>query len=173
MNVFKLLNVTFAILILTSCASVRVSADYDEDAKFDEAKTFAFYKSGIDKVQISDLDKKRILRSIESEMLKKGYSKSDDPDLLVNIFTKAEKHVDIYNNNWGYGWGPWYGGPASVSTTTNGVLYIDLIDSKSKQLIWQGRGEGYLTHNRSRKIERIQEFVSKILEQYPPQNNAN
>lgn len=157
-----------ALFVLVSCASVRVSADYDSEKNFDNYKTFAFYKTGIDKVEISDLDKKRILRSIEKEMLAKGFTKSSTPDVLVNIFTKTEKQVNVYNNHYGYGWGPWYSGARNVSTSTNGVLYIDLINAKDKQLVWQGRGEGYLTHNIDKKDERVQEFVSRILAQYPP-----
>lgn len=170
MRLIKLCTLVLA-LVLSSCVSVRVSSDYDTEAKFDNYKTFAFYKPGIDKVKISDLDKKRILRAVEKEMLAKGFTKSAQPDVLVNFFTKAEKRVNVYDNyGFGYGWGPWYGGfnNTNVSTSTNGVLYIDLINAKDKQLIWQGRGEGYLSRNREKKEERIQEFVSSILKKYPP-----
>jgi len=168
MKVFKLLTITIAI-ILTSCASVRVTSDYDTQATFDSYKTFAFYKPGIDKVEISDLDKKRILRAIEKEMLTKGFTKSESPDLLININTKTEKSVDVYSAGIGYGWGPWYGNyNRRISSSTNGVLYIDLINAKDKQLVWQGRGSGYLTHNVEKKDARTQEFVTQILAKYPP-----
>lgn len=169
MKLIKLFSVTLIALLITSCASVSVSTDYDKQAPFDSYKTFAFYKPGIDKVKISDLDKKRILRAIEKEMLNKGFSKSENPDLLVNINTSTEKNINVYNAGIGYGWGPWYGGVnRHVSSSTNGVLYIDLINSVDKQLIWQGRGSGYLTHNIEKKDARTQEFVTKILEKYPP-----
>lgn len=168
MKAFKLLTITIAIL-LTSCASVRVTSDYDTQATFDNYKTFAFYKPGIDKVEISDLDKKRILRAIEKEMLAKGFTKSESPDLLVNINTKTEKNINVHNAGIGYGWGPWYSGyNRQVSSSTNGVLYIDLINAKDKQLVWQGRGSGYLTHNVEKKDARTQEFVTQILAKYPP-----
>ena len=170
MKLIKLLTISLGFLLI-GCTSVRVSTDYDTEVNFDTYKTFAFYKTGIDKVEISDLDKKRILRAVEKELIAKGFTKSKNPDLLINFFTKTEKQVNVYDNGWGwgYGWGPWYGGPyRSVSTTTNGVLYLDLINAKNKQLIWQGRGEGYLTHNASKKDERIREFVARILEKYPP-----
>lgn len=168
MKVFKLLTITIAIL-LTSCASVRVTSDYDTQVKFDNYKTFAFYKPGIDKVEVSDLDKKRILRAIEKEMLVKGFTKSESPDLLVNINTKTEKNVNVYNAGIGYGWGPWYSGyNRQISSSTNGVLYIDLINSKDKQLVWQGRGSGYLTSETEKKDARVQEFVIAILAKYPP-----
>ncbi|MDT0540663.1 DUF4136 domain-containing protein [Croceitalea sp. P059] len=174
-----------ALVFLSSCVSVRVLADYDKEANFNTYKTYAFYKTGIDKAQISDLDKKRILRAIDAEMTSRGFSKSQDPDLLVSIFTKEREQVDVYNNNfgwggygwgpgWGWGWGPGFGwggnfGP-NVSTRTEGSLFIDLIDNKNKELVWQGRGVGTLnnTKNIEKKEERIKEFVSQILEAYPP-----
>ena len=122
-------------LVLTSCSSVRVVADYDKQVNFDNFKTFAFYKKGIDKAEISDLDKRRILKAIETEMLAKGFTKSENPDLLVSIIASSREKIDVYNNfygaGWGWGWNPYfYGNYNTVSTSTEGVLYIDLIDNK-------------------------------------------
>ena len=168
------------LFILSSCSSVQVAQDYDTTTDFTRYKTYAFFKSGIDKVEISDLDKKRILRSIEAEMNTKGLTKSDKPDLLVNIFTKATERVNVNQFNtgfgygWGYGWGwnPYlWGGQTMVSTNTEGTLYIDLIDASTKELVWQGEGVGVLTQNTGKKDARIAEFVAKILAQYPPSKN--
>lgn len=175
MKTIKLLPVLL-LFVLGACSSVRVASDFDKNVDFSQFKTYAFYKNGIDKVEISDLDKKRILRSIDETMAAKGFTKSETPDLLVNIFTKAREQVNVnqFNAGWGYGWGwgwnPYlWGGNTSVYTTTEGTLYIDLIDAKKKEMIWQGEGAGGLTQNSGDKDKRIKEFVSKILEQYPPQ----
>jgi Domain of unknown function (DUF4136) len=172
---------TIGILFLVvSCASVHVNADYDKTVNFAQYKTYAYHKAGIDKVEISDLDKKRILRSVDEVLLAKGFMKSETPDLLVNIFTKEREEVNVnqFNNNWGYGWGfgwnPFWGMGMNTSVTTQaqGTLYIDLIDAAKKEMIWQGQGDGYLTQNVNKKDERIKEFVTKILEQYPPKIDA-
>jgi len=176
MKTFKFLPLLF-LLVLSSCSSVKVASDFDKNADFSQYKTYAFYKSGIDKVEISDLDKRRILTAIDKELTAKGFSKSDNPDLLINIFTKSRQQVDVnqFNAGWGYGWGwgwnPWmWGGRnTSVSTYTEGTLYIDLVDAKKKELVWQGEGIGVLTRNMNKKEERIQEFVQKILAKYPPE----
>ncbi len=165
------------VLLFTSCSSVKVYNDYDKKVDFNQFKTFAFFKSGVDKVEISDLDKKRILKAIETEMLAKGFTKSDNPDLLVNFFTKSREQVDVnaFNNNWGYGygygWNPyiWGGNRTTVRTSTTGTLFIDLIDAKKKEMIWQGEGEGEIFKNQKNKEERIGEFVKEILKQYPPE----
>lgn len=164
-------------LVLTSCSSVKVATDYDREIEFDQYETFAFYKPGIDKADISDLDKKRILRAIENELQEKGLELSENPDLLVSIFTKTDKNVNIYNNNYayGYGWGwnPWYWGAGydRVSTNTEGTLYIDLIDAEAKELVWQGMGTAALAEDVDRKQKRINKIVEEILEKYPPSRN--
>jgi len=167
----------FVAVFMTSCSSVRVASDYDQEANFSQYKTFAFFKPGIDQAEISDLDKRRILRAIENEMLAKGFTKSEEPDLLVSIFTKTKENINIYQNNmygyYGWGWNPWYWGvgPNTVNTTSEGTLYLDLIDAKSKQLVWQGMGTAALAKEVNKKQERINEIVQKILEKYPPGAN--
>lgn len=161
-------------MVLGSCNSVRVATDYDREVNFNQYQTYAFFKPGIDQAEISDLDKKRILRAIEAEMQAKGFTKSDDPDLLVSIFTKTRENINIYNNNmafgYGWGWNPWFWGPnyQSINREKEGTLYIDLIDAEEKELVWQGMGTGALARKVDRKQERINKIVSEILEKYPP-----
>lgn len=99
MKKIKILAIPMMVLLfLSSCASVRVLSDYDKDANFNDYKSYAFYKTGIDKAQISDLDKKRILKAIDAELSSRGFVKSENPDILISIFTKEKEKVDIYNN---------------------------------------------------------------------------
>ncbi len=186
----RLRQFTLAILALAfmaSCSSVKVVTDYDKETNFNTFKTYAFYKTGIDKAEISDLDKKRILKAIDAEMASRGFVKSKQPDVLVSIFTKERERVDVYNNNFGlyggFGFGrfgfynPWFFGPGfgyggfgpNVSTRTEGSLYIDVIDTKKKELVWQGRGVGTLNNikNIEKKEKKIRKFVAEILEKYP------
>ena len=175
MKLIKLLSV-LGFFILTSCSSVYVNMDYDKKANFENYKTYAYNKISVDKLEISDLDKKRILYALDAAMPTKGFSKSENPDVLINIFTKERERVNVYNNmgwgpgwGWGMGWGMGMGmGFTQTTTTPEGTLYIDIVDAKTKELVWQGIGTGYLTTNFEKKDERIAEFVSKILEKYPP-----
>ena len=184
----------FVLLVLaSSCVSVEVATDYDRSADFNEYKTYAFYKKGIDKAVISDLDKRRVLKAIEKELAAKGFSKSENPDVLVNIFTKTSNQVKVRNNNFGWGmWNPWFWGAGwnwgwgwgwgawgpwglgeqdyQISHTELETLFIDLIDAKKKELAWQGVGTGAIhkAKNATKKDERINTFVSEIMASYPP-----
>ena len=100
-------------------------------------------------------------------------SKSETPDLLIGFTTKAKEQIyvnNINNYNWGWGFNPWFWGSNfnSVSTRTEGTLYINLIDATTKQLIWQGKGKGGIQENYKNRNERIALFVQKIISNYPP-----
>jgi hypothetical protein len=165
------------LVVLTSCSStIKVNYDYDKKATFEQYKTFAFHQKGVNQLKISDLDKRRILGAIEEQMLAKGFAKNENPDLLINVFTEERETVDVtsFNNNWGWGWGwgwnPYWGGNfTSIDRYVEGTLFIDFIDSRNNQLIWQGIGSGALTQKTNEKDQLIKDFVSKILAQYPPQ----
>ncbi len=167
----------FLFVLITSCSSVRVATDYDTKIDFNTYKTFAFYKPGIDKADVSDLDKKRIMRAIEVELLAKGMQKSSTPDILISLFTKSRERVNVNNNvgwgfGYGWGWNPWMWGGAgqlNVNQYTEGTLFIDIIDAGKKELVWQGIGSGALSMSSAEKREeRINKFVKDILAKYPP-----
>lgn len=168
------LSVLILLVTLTSCSSVKVASDYDTKVNFNQYKTFAFYKKGIDKASVSDLDKKRIMRAIEAELLAKGFTKSSNPDILVSIFTKSRERVNITDNNFGWGWGwgnPWMFGQNNINVNqyTEGTLFIDFLDKNKKELVWQGIGSGAMKFkNPKKKEERINKFVKEILSEYPP-----
>ena len=180
MRYIKFLLLTFTI-IFSSCSSIKVTTDYNTKVDFNAYKTYAFYKTGIDKAEISDLDKKRILRAIEAELSVLGIMKSENPDMLVSIFTKSREKVNVnQNNNYGYGfgwgWNPWmWNGMntnVNVSQFTEGTLFIDFIDKEKKELVWQGIGTGALKiQNREKKEARIKEFVKEIVSKFPPGKN--
>jgi hypothetical protein len=172
-----LFTILFSLSIL-SCGSIKVASDYDSDADFSNYKTFAFYKSGIDKVEISDIDKKRILKSIQNTLLNKGLTLDENPDILINIATKSSENIYIDNSFYSpyyTGWYPYNGrGHRQVAySTSQGALYIDVIDTKSKQLIWQGKGIGVLSSKKSDRDELVNNYVTKILEVYPPEKNID
>lgn len=171
----KIISLFVFVLLLSSCTSVKVAVDYDKSVSFKTYKTYGFLKEGIDRAQINDLDKRRILRSIEKTLLEKGFTKSEKPDMIVNFFTKENQEVNIFNNSFGnfgygmgWGWGFYNGTRTTVSNSTKGILYIDLIDNKTKQLFWQGVGKGYLSSDVDQKDKTINDFVSSILAKYPP-----
>lgn len=160
-------------LFLFSCSPIYVLSDHDTSADFKSYKTFAYLKSGIDKAEISDLDKRRILKSIDLELTSKGLNKSKNPDLLITFSTNAKEKIYINTN---YLYSSWHYNPYLFNpmmrpypiNQTEGTLYINLIDAKTKKLIWQGKGRGGLNEYVKNRDEKITHFVSEILNKFPP-----
>jgi len=165
------------LIIITRCSSISVTSDYDIYADFSSYKTFYIY-SGVlkdSRLESVPLVKKRVLDAIETEMLKKGFSKEDSSNADMMIYaqaTTAEKmNVNSYGYGYGYGWGPYpYGRNIDVSYYTQGSLILDFVDNKKDELIWRGIGSAVLD-NKGTPEERqqfINDAVAKILDQYPP-----
>ena len=163
----KIILFTF-IFFIQSCG-IYVQYDYDSDVNFDNYSSYSFYQPDIDELEISDLDKKRILKSLDIGLKSKGLERSNSPDLIVTFETKSKERVYV-NNYLPYGWYPFaYHYPYSSGySRVQGTLYINLIDSKNQQLVWQGKGIGVLNEYSNNRDKMINDFVVEILEKYPP-----
>ena len=170
-NLFSQKIILFTLTLIINSCGIYVQYDYDSDVNFNNYNSYSFYQPDIDKVEISDLDKKRILKSLDAGLKSKGMERSDSPDLLVTFETQSKER--IYINNYmpyGYGWFPFfyrYNYPSTYSRI-QGTLYINFIDSKNQQLVWQGKGVGVLNEYSDNRDKMINDFVVKILEKYPP-----
>jgi FlaG/FlaF family flagellin (archaellin) len=170
------LTVTLGLLV-ASCSSVQVSSDHDRDANFASYKTYAFTKEA-QELPVNDLNRKRLIAAVTNELAAKGFSKSENPDVLVDLVVATqEKQTATATNSGTYGAGYRYGWGGGFSTTTinvenytEGTLFIDLVDASKKQLVWQGRGVGTLNPEASseKREANINAAVKQIFTKYPP-----
>ena len=172
------------VLLLTACANITVTSDYDRTANFSGYKTFAFYQLTDKSGSLSDLNKDRILKAIKANLMRKGFTETNNnPDLMVNATTIFEDkkrviaNTDYYNVGGyyrPYAWGPYSLGGVNGVTTVNvydyidGSLIIDILDTARKQLIWQGTGNKEIDKPSSNPDATINEAVTKIMESFPP-----
>lgn len=177
MKTVKKILMLFTIgIALAACSSLRTVSDYDKNVDFSIYKTYNFYDKGMDRLRLNNLDKRRLMGAVEAEMNAKGFTKSDQPDLLVNLVVVARERADIYGPGfyggwgWGGGWGSpfWGGGHGYVNQYVEGTIIIDFLDPAKKILFWHGRGAGFNLDNFSKREERLQTGVREILGQYPP-----
>lgn len=167
MKNISLILALFSFVLLTSCNAVNVSTDYDRSVNFTSYKTYSFHQKGIDKLSINDLDKSRIISSIDREMATKGFTKvKSDADLVINILVSSSQEVRVDND---YRYGYWGGGYPAVSDYTAGKIILDIIDDKRNILVWQGVGSDLNLSNVSSKNEKIPQAINEILTKFPPQ----
>lgn len=156
---------------LTSCSPFQVKSDYAATADFNSYKT---YKLRIDDLKMNDIDKDRVLNELSRQLQSKGLSSGDNPDLIVNVKANHKKITDIENNRSGmYGWGGPFGWGIGVNRTwssnyNEGALIIDLIDTKTQKLVWQGVGSGISVDSPKAKQNQIPEIMAEIMADYPP-----
>lgn len=179
-SIYLLLFVVFA----SSCATIQVSSDFDKTVKFADYKTYNFTQEAL-ALPVDDLNKNRIITAVEEELKLKGFTKSETPDVLVNIALKTETKQTATATNtggyYGYGYGGYrYGYGGGFSTTTinydtyqEGTLFVEMIDPKKLELVWQGRGNGTLNPDATAKKreENIKYAIKKIFYEYPPKSN--
>eukprot|EP00388_Colpodella_angusta_P007224 GDKJ01020602.1.p4 GENE.GDKJ01020602.1~~GDKJ01020602.1.p4 ORF type:complete len:189 (+),score=8.53 GDKJ01020602.1:1991-2557(+) len=180
MKSFKYILLLFTIgIAVAGCSSLRTVSDYDKDVDFKAYKTFNFYDKGMERLRLNNLDKRRLMSAVEGEMIAKGFTKSNKPDMLVNLVVVTRERVNVYDGGfyggfgWGWGgrwgWGSpfWGGGPSYVDQYREGTIIIDLLDPAKKILFWHGQGAGFNLDNFTKREERLQKGVSEILAQYP------
>jgi hypothetical protein len=167
-------------ILVASCATIKVTSDYDRTAQFESYKTYAFTQEALN-LNIDELNRNRVINAVEKEMGLKGFTKSDTPDVLVDLKLVAKTmHTATANTSGGYGAGYRYGWGGGFTTTTinydsyqEGTLFIDMIDVDKNQLVWQGRGVDTLDPDASaeKRESKINYAVQQIFSQYPPKIN--
>jgi hypothetical protein len=178
--------ILLAVLAITGCASVpNVLTDYDRDADFGAYHTYNFVEgAGPDHGNVQSLFTKYVIEAVTIEMEKRGYTKSSNPDLLVNFGAKFADKVDVRTSSapmtggyYGYRGGPYsygawggygYGTQTHVSQYTEGTFNIDIIDNKRRQLVWEAVGIGRISKKKWDNLEEsIKTGVPLYFSTYP------
>lgn len=168
MKLYSILTVWVLAFFVTSCNTVQVTYDFDKSTDFNTYKTYNFHQNGIDKLQLNDLDKRRILSAIEANLALKGFTKSESPELLINVLASSKDKVNIDNGYYGGYYGGYWGGPSRVYQYTSGTIIIDIVDNQKNILIWQGAGSGLNVSNLNTKTDDIPKAIEEILAKFPP-----
>ncbi|HEY8401334.1 MAG TPA: DUF4136 domain-containing protein [Cytophagaceae bacterium] len=190
------------IVLIVSCAR-EVQTVKVEGFDFSNYETFAFLPPG-DTILNTFLDEQsanQIMNRVSSEFQKRGYKlDTKNPDFLILVHTNFGLGQEIRTMPSGYAYygpgfypGPFYGtyyypdyfNYPVIGATPNievveyvrGTLVIDVIDAKSKQIVWRGytqeREYDYdYTYDLEQKeidevIEELTDDINNIVENFP------
>lgn len=174
----KVFLYAFLAAVITACSSINVSSDFDHHANFTAYKTYAFTKEAED-LPIDEVNRKLLIDAISNELVAEGFSKSKQPDVLIDMFVisqvketaTAATSSNYYGGGYQYRWGGGFSATTiDVENYVVGTLFVDIVDASSKQLVWQGRGVKTLDPDAT-PIEREQNInnaVKQIFAWYPP-----
>jgi len=170
----------FLFSISLACSSLEVASDYDHEFDFSGYHSFAWFddsKAERKPQRPNPIIDARVHRAIAAELISKGFAQTapDKADFFVTYFTSTDQKLSIYHSGYGYGWGPWGGwwGPAYYMPTTHvsqydvGTLVLDVIDSRTKNLVWRGMAQKVLDDS-DRSEEKIRAYINEVLASFPP-----
>jgi hypothetical protein len=169
--------------LLGACVAPQPRTDFDPKADFTSLHSFAWlaedplFQPRDSDNAVSLLNRRRIVESIESTLVARGFVKAASRDsadftLSYTIGTRdrlwVSSYPDRYGHGWGWGW-PGYGRDMDVRSYTEGRLAIDVLDGRSHQPIWHGVSSGELSvTDLELSGERIPRAIAAILAQFPP-----
>ena len=186
MNHLRTSIAALGLALLTACSTYTVKTDYDPAATYATYKTFDWYaasKRAKGKGSGTDpLMDKRVRTSVQAVLEGKGFRQETvaEPDFLVTYYPiyQKKKYRTTTSFGGGYGWGArhWgYGFGTHFSTSQvhsyrEGTIVLEVVDSKSNQLVWQGAAEGALTNldTPEEAQEQIAKAVRELLANFPP-----
>jgi hypothetical protein len=172
----------------------KVRVDFDHGRDFSSYKTYRwaeFPEAQSPYVQFPNpLLRKRIEVFVQDALAARQLTRVErGGDLLVDYAVKIRAEpqfvtfTDTAGPGWGWGgwgwagpgccgWG-WGGWSSSFSTTTTqtiwtGTLVVSMMDTRQKQLVFQGVSTDIISSKATKNTQRLQKGISKIFEKYPP-----
>jgi hypothetical protein len=181
---FRFLICVAAILLLSLTASARdkITVTYAKGIDFSQFKTYSWAEHGAVAHPILAAD---IVGAIEQELNARGLQKAaSNPDLMIQIYASIDDDTTMYSNDPIYAgtggippFDPSMTGPAFIGFYGNtsvvirkGELVVDLIDVKTKKLVWRAIAtDSVSSHDPEKMVEEANGVISKMFKQYPKQ----
>ena len=172
--------------LLSACSSgLKVRSDVDPSADFSQYKTYNFFEPmGIEGGLNSPIFGEHYRASLSSELGQRGYTKADNPDLLINVTMRTDDRVTIRSYTSPYMSGGYYGRPGGayggsamgvgvsygprVSESTEVTIFIDFVDFQKHQVVWQGVTVVKVDDKVAQQLrDAIFTSVNRVLAEYP------
>ncbi len=175
-----------SLLIAAGCSSLQVETKQADGVDMSQYKTFNFDTTpdpDKDPVLFSEINQKYVRDAITKELRAKGYSKSNNPDLLLSLYLRVEDKQKVVRMPGSYSGPRYYGGygyygyysgyqydEATTYTvnTTIGTLIIDSVDTQKNELVWQGIAQDVLKGPSSDPQKIVESVMKKVFKKYPP-----
>ncbi len=180
-------RIALALLFLTvfGCTQLQTGSEIDSAADFGALKTFGWLHD-VDKpaadVRLNDPSVRETVRTaVEQSLSAKGYEMADQQqaDFLVAWFGAIEQKIKKENIDHfyaPYGYGTLYRDPVlnpesprQILEYEEGTIIIDIVDPKTKRLIWRGSGSGRIKEDQPEQtaLRNLNRSVTKIMEPFP------
>ena len=182
LRLFLALTGLLFVLLSAMVTNAKMATDFNPNLDFSKYKTFA-YIGGVESLVRMQLNPEmlnnRIHRAVVRELTGKGLREvqpEENPDLVVRYWVEAESNAQLTATaHWGM-YGSYYYGYWTVMYTTmstpvthKGLLGIELIDAKARDLAWRLFVSEKIIHNDPDKIWKTADSnIKDAFKRYPP-----
>tara|TARA_R110001583_G_C5671033_1_gene411092 strand:- start:5466 stop:6026 length:561 start_codon:yes stop_codon:yes gene_type:complete len=178
----KHIAITFCILFLTAACSISptIRSNYNQAVDFNQYKTFGFFQPLDTDSRYESLTSQYLKQATVIEMTQRGFVlNKNKPDLLINFHRDIESKQQINEIPiTGYGgyreyrghvyYDSWVGYRSYVDNYQEGKLNIDIVDSRTNKVIWQGEAVGRVSKEQENNLQAtLQKTVSQMFTQFP------
>ena len=181
MKAKRLIESTIALALWVGCSTVQVDTDWNPSTDFSKLHTYAWLSDAPlttgDPRFDNPLVDQRIRNATAEALVAKGFTPAAkaSADFLVAYLITSQQKTDVNTvyESYGYGLGG-FGGPGYARTYVTqyelGTLILDVLDPKTKSLVWRGSGSAVLGESRTpeERDERVRAAVQEILAKFPP-----
>ena len=181
MKLKRLLGSSIALALWFGCSTVQVQTDWNPSTDFSKLHTYAWLNerplaTGDPRFDNPLVDQR--IRNATAETLgAKGFTPAPQAtaDFLMSYLITSQQKTDVNTvyESYGYGMGE-FGSPGYARTYVTqyelGTLILDVLDPKTKTLVWRGSGSAVLSETRTpeERDKRVRAAVQEILAKFPP-----
>ncbi|MFZ0706398.1 MAG: DUF4136 domain-containing protein [Candidatus Korobacteraceae bacterium] len=170
------LALAFCMLVSASALAQQTNVDWDRSTNFSQFHTYAWQPSPKPATGLWD---QRITDGVNQQLQAKGLQLAmpgTDPDLWVVYTSHIKDQSQVvgtgYNFGPAWGWGPWWGGPQTVTYSTfitkEGTLVVEMANAKTHELEWRGSVTDTIKDNSNKNIKNLDKAITKLFKNYPP-----
>jgi len=143
-----------ALALLLAACSPRIYVEQDQDAKLEGYHRFAWLtpppRPVRDPILDSQILEARVHKAVSTDMQSRGFEEvapDAGPDFLITYHTSAKQKIESSGASFSFGFVDAFprgfgavGFPVGgdVQSRDEGTLMLDVIDGKSKRLVWRG-----------------------------------
>src|SRR3989442_1402358 len=139
-----------------------------------------------DPMLVNSISNRALRADLAGEFTGLGYVATDsNPDFCVAYYASTNQKLDVTYWDYGYAWRPhWWGGwgrhygrgwggdwgiasAPTVTEYTQGTVIVDVIDPKTKDLLWRGQGVAAVSDNETQYEQELKKTVEAIIDKFP------
>jgi len=174
--------VLIGIWLLGGCASQpKVYSNADSRVDFANYSTYAFLSElATDRASYESLETSYMKVAVSQELDRRGMAyQPEQPDLLVNFYILTKEKIQSrtvptagayydYRDPFYEPWGEYPAYETRITQYTEGTVQVDVVDARTRKLIWEGAVVGRVTDDVLKNLEReIDGAVTEIFSAFP------